>query len=372
MTACVDDICNLMETIAPARLAESWDNVGLQVGDRRWPVKTVWVALDPLAPVVAAACRAGVDLLITHHPLVFKPLKRIDLETQMGAIIQMALTHRLAIFSAHTNLDSANDGLNDLLARRIGLSSIGALSPVDEPPAWKVVLTVPESLQADACKILQQENETSQMAGFHDGAGGPVPEAPRLTLTRIGSLDAGQGSDALSEGWRIEAVVSRRRIDGLLKEFTAALSGRVDWEIIPLAERKSRLGLGRIGLLPAPMTLEALARQVKNRIPVETVRFAGEKDLVVKKVAVCTGSGSSLLEDFAGSGAEAYISGDLRYHDARWAEETGRGLIDLGHFASEHLVVGDLAERLQTVFDRRGLKVKAKAYDGESEPFKLI
>ncbi|MFO7494946.1 MAG: Nif3-like dinuclear metal center hexameric protein [Desulfobacterales bacterium] len=271
MTACVNDICHVMEAIAPARLAESWDNVGLQVGHRGWPVETVMVALDPLTAVVAAACRAGAGMLVTHHPLVFKPLKRLDLETPLGAILDMALKHRLAIFAAHTNLDSAADGLNDLLARQIGLTPVGALAPADDHPACA-----------------------------------------------------------------------------------------------------SREGLGRVGLLPEALPLEALARQVQNRIQAAQVRYAGKKDLAVKRVAICSGSGSSLLETFAASGCEAYISGDLRYHDARWAEEAGRGLIDIGHFASEHLVVADLAERLQAGLDRRGLTVAVQAFDGETEPFKMI
>jgi dinuclear metal center YbgI/SA1388 family protein len=275
MTVCVEDVCQVMEAIAPARLAESWDNVGLQLGHRRWPVDAVMVALDPLTAVVAAACRAGAGLLVTHHPLIFKPLQQLDLATPLGAIIAMALEHRLAIFSAHTNLDSAADGLNDLLARRIGLSLEGALSPLDAPSA--------------------------------------------------GSL-----------------------------------------------ERPSREGLGRVGLLPAAMTLEALARQVQTRIPAARVRFAGERDLLVKRVALCSGSGGSLLEVFAGSGCEAFISGDLRYHDARWAEENGRGLIDIGHFASEHLVVADLAQRLQTGLDQRGLRVAVTGFGDENEPFKNI
>ncbi len=275
MTVCVEDICQVMEAIAPARLAESWDNVGLQVGHRRWPVAAVMVALDPLTPVVEAACRAGAGLLVTHHPLIFKPLQRLDLETPLGAMIAMALEHHLAIFSAHTNLDSAADGLNDLLARRIGLTLEGALSPLDAPSA--------------------------------------------------GGL-----------------------------------------------EHPSREGLGRVGLLPAAMTLEALARQVQTRIPAARVRFAGERDLLVKRVALCSGSGGSLLEVFAGSGCEAFISGDLRYHDARWAEENGRGLIDIGHFASEHLVVADLAQRLQTGLDQRGLRVALTGFGDEKEPFKNI
>jgi dinuclear metal center YbgI/SA1388 family protein len=274
MTACVEDICQIMEAIAPARLAESWDNVGLQVGHRRWPVATVMVALDPLTAVVHAACRAGAGMLVTHHPLIFKPLQQVDLETPVGAIVATALEHRLAIFSAHTNLDSAADGLNDLLAHRIGLTP-DALSPLDAPS--------------------------------------------------LGS-----------------------------------------------SEHASREGLGRVGSLPTAITLEALARQVQTRIPAARVRFAGERDLLVKRVALCSGSGGSLLTAFAGSGCEAFISGDLRYHDARWAEENGRGLIDIGHFASEHLVVADLAQRLQAGLARRGLRVAVVVCDGEAEPFKTI
>lgn len=275
MTACVDDICQIMEAIAPSRLAESWDNVGLQVGHRRWPVATVMVALDPLTAVVTAACRTGAGLLVTHHPLIFKPLPRVDLETPVGAIVAMALEHGLAIFSAHTNLDSAADGLNDLLARRLGLTPEGALSPLEGPSA-----------------------------------------------ARAGCA--------------------------------------------------SREGLGRVGLLPAAMTLEALARQIQTRIPAARVRFAGDKDLLVQRAALCSGSGGSLLEAFAGSGCEAFISGDLRYHDARWAEESGRGLIDIGHFASEHLVVADLAQRLQAALARRGLQVAVEVCGGEVEPFKAL
>jgi dinuclear metal center YbgI/SA1388 family protein len=276
MTVFVEDICHVMEAIAPARLAESWDNVGLQVGHRRWPVQIVMVALDPLTAVVAAACRAGAGLLVTHHPLVFKALKRVDLETPTGAIVDMALTHRLAIFSAHTNLDSAADGLNDLLARRIGLAPISALASADGRLAAKLTAASP-------------------------------PE-----------------------------------------------------------------GIGRVGMLPEALPLAVLARQVQDRIQTAQVRYAGQKDLAVRRVALCSGSGGSLLETFAESDCEAFISGDLRYHDARWAEETGRGLIDIGHFASEHLIVTDLAHRLQVALDRRGLKVEVQAFEGETEPFKML
>jgi dinuclear metal center YbgI/SA1388 family protein len=121
MATTVADIIRILETFAAPVLAEPWDNVGLQVGDPRRPVSTVWVALDASPGVIAAACRAHVDLLVTHHPLLFRPLKRIDGSTPQGASILDAAAHGLSIFAMHTNFDAAVGGLNDLLARRIGM-----------------------------------------------------------------------------------------------------------------------------------------------------------------------------------------------------------------------------------------------------------
>jgi len=121
MATTVADIIRILETFASPALAESWDNVGLQVGDPRRGVSTVWVALDAAPGVIAAACRSRVDLLVTHHPLIFRPLNRIDGATPQGASILNAAAHGLAVFAMHTNLDAAAGGLNDLLARRVGM-----------------------------------------------------------------------------------------------------------------------------------------------------------------------------------------------------------------------------------------------------------
>ena len=143
MEAKIFDIIKAMETIAPIWLAEEWDNVGLQVGQKNWPVRTIWIALDPGPDVVNDACRNGVDLLIAHHPLIFHPLRSINLNTAVGAIIQKAIQHQMAIFSAHTNLDNAIDGLNDVLARRIGIKNLKVLGKVGATENYKLVLYVP-------------------------------------------------------------------------------------------------------------------------------------------------------------------------------------------------------------------------------------
>lgn len=127
MQATITDIIKVMESIAPSRIAEEWDNVGLQIGDMNWPVQTVWIALDPTPDVVTEASKNDVDLLITHHPLIFHPLRSINFKNPVSATIQTAIQHKVAIFSAHTNLDNAIDGLNDVLAHRIGLNDLKIL-----------------------------------------------------------------------------------------------------------------------------------------------------------------------------------------------------------------------------------------------------
>ena len=264
MLATIGDIIQAMETLAPSDLAEPWDNVGLQVGQRDWPVRTVWVALDPSFDVVTGACEKGIELLITHHPLIFQPLKFIDFSTPIGAIIHRVVQYRLGLFTSHTNLDNAADGINDVLATRIGLKNLQVLTSANEQ------------------------------------------------------------------------------------------------------------GPGRLGTLEQSLTLTSFARMIKERLELKSVKIAGRSDLPVNKAVVCAGSGSSLLNHFLLSGAQVYVSGDLRYHDARAVEDANKGLIDIGHFASEHLMVAILARRLQKILSEKGMDIIIEACGLETDPFMII
>jgi dinuclear metal center YbgI/SA1388 family protein len=268
MVATVADIIQVMDQLAPPSLAEDWDNVGLQVGDRRWPVRIVGVALDPTPKVVQAGCEMKVNMLVTHHPLIFNPLKSIDFSNPIGSIIDRAAQQRMTIFSAHTNLDKTKGGLNDILARKIGLKNLQILEPEKEPDR--------------------------------------------------------------------------------------------------------RVGTGRIGTLESPIKLENFALEIKKKIGLKNIKFVGKPDLMINKVAICTGSGSGLLEPFFSSGAQVYISGDLRYHDARDTEALGLGLVDVGHFSSEYLMVGELVKRLKQIFSQKKIGVEVKACGIEKDPFIVL
>lgn len=270
MAVALKAIARILERIAPAAGAEPWDNVGLQVGDPEAEVARIWVALDAGPEVIRAGGEAGIDLIITHHPLIFRALKQIDLGTPTGAAIGHALRYKMAVVSLHTNLDAAPNGLNDLLGRRLGLKRMRPLSGAAGPPL------------------------------------GPGP------------------------------------------------------------------GIGRIGELARPQRLDALARDVKKRLGAAMVRVVGDPRAVVRCIAVSTGSGGSLMPLFLRSEAQVFISGDLGYHAARDVEAAGRGLIDVGHFHSEHIMKDALVKRLQSEFSRRRMAVRVQACPLETDPFAVV
>jgi dinuclear metal center YbgI/SA1388 family protein len=372
VVATVADIMKIMETIAPFALAEKWDNVGLQVGERQWPVRTIWTALDPDPEVVEAACRNDVNLLITHHPLIFRALSSVDFSTPVGAVIRQAAGHRLAIFSAHTNLDSATDGINDILAARIGLNNLEVLGNVVEPEVYKLVVFVPVEYEEKVLSSLF-ETEAGKIASYsccsfrNKGKGTFRPGSSSIPLygktSEISHVDE----------FRIETVAPKtilKRVISHLRENHPYET--MAYDVYPLSFPEGRQGLGRVGDLDRETTLEYFALDVKERLGLESVRVAGKPDLIVRKAAVCSGSGSSLIDRFFSSGAQVYVSGDLRYHDARASEAAGLGIIDIGHFASEHLVVEVLSRRLQKALAETGINATVEAYGLEKDPFFIV
>ncbi|HSO19151.1 MAG TPA: Nif3-like dinuclear metal center hexameric protein, partial [Desulfosarcina sp.] len=332
MTATVAQLVRILDRLAPPRLAESWDKVGLQIGSRDWPVNKVWTALDPLPEVVAAACRSDVDLLITHHPLFFKPIQSIDCMTPQGRIAEMALSRKLAVFCAHTNLDSAAAGVNDVLAGRMGLQQLRILSTAGGDDLRKIVVFTPAThvktildtlFELDAGRMGEYACCTFRCEGigtFLPGAGASP------AIGSIGALSEVQES-------RIEILSARDDVGRLLAAIKQVHPYEtMAYDVYPLAPGEPDSGLGRVGILPRELTLDALGRQLKTALDLPVVKVAGSRDLTIKTVAVCSGSGSSLLKAAIASGAQAYVSGDLGYHTARDAQQAGIGMIDIGHF----------------------------------------
>ena len=372
MTVTVADIIRLMETIAPPLLAEKWDNVGLQVGQRDWPVKTLWLALDPLPSVVSHACEAGADMLITHHPLIFKPLKSVDFSTPTGSVIHMANQYQLAVFAAHTNLDNVTGGVNDVLASRIGVENLRVLSAPKFPDNYKLVVYVPaEYEQKVLCALSETKagkiGEYSCCSFRTPGTGTFRPgDSAKPWIGKVGEIFH-------ADEVRVEAVVPGADLKKVIREIRAVHPYEtMAYDVYPLQASETDQGLGRVGDLESPMSLKDFALKIKERLGLAWAKIAGSPDLMVHQTAICTGSGSSLMNDFFASGAQVYLSGDLRYHDARDAEARGLGLIDIGHFPSEHLIAEVLAERIRGLLSEIGSETKVEVCGSETDPFMIL
>ena len=247
----VKDIIRELERLAPPSLAEPWDNVGLMVGDKEQRVTTVFVCLDVTSDNVKRAIDCGADLIVSHHPLLFSPVGRIVEQDITGSILRNLIRHDISVYSAHTNLDHAQGGMNDVLAKRLDLTEIRSFTP---------------------------------------------------------------------------------------EEATDAFGKPVD-------------AIGRVGVLPMPMEMEDFVEFVRHTLSCHSIRYVGSPDDAVSKVAVCSGSGGDGIYTAYRSGADVYVTSDVKHHEAQLAFELGINLIDAGHFETENTICSFMTEFLESRFD---------------------
>ena len=352
-------------------LAEAWDNPGLQVGDPAARVTRVMVALDPTPDVIDSAITASCQLLVTHHPLIFKPLNSISTATPQGALIQKAIKGGLSIVSLHTNYDIAVGGLNDLLAGKLGLSSCVPLKITTTCELVKLVVFVPvdhlEKVRSALFPYIAAQGAYRDCSFSAGGTGTftPLDGAEPYTGT-VGVL-------ATVAEERLELLILRAQLPRAVKTLLAAHPYEAPaFDIYPLLNEGEKLGLGRIGRLPEPVTLAEYACRLRKTLSAPALRYVGNPDARVSKVALCSGSGASLLRDAARSGADLLVTGDIKYHEARDAEDLGLALIDAGHFPTEIIMVHEITERLGRALVTAGYaECKVEACRTETDPFRI-
>jgi dinuclear metal center YbgI/SA1388 family protein len=371
-TTRVHDLLGLLNGLYPPALAEDWDNVGLQVGDPTAEVTRVMVCLDADTAAIEKAAAAGAQALVAHHPLLFKGLKKISPLDEPGSSVYAAIRTGVSVLCAHTNLDRARNGLNDWLAARVGLTAAEPLLGGREGELLKLVVFVPEG---------HQEKVTDALFAAGAGHVGGY-DCCSFRVSGQGSFRPGETSDPYigscgelerTEEWRIEMVVPRelsgRIVNRLLKVHPYE---EVAYDLLPLQNRRTDLGLGRIGKLSAPLTLGDCAARVKVELELDHLRVVGSLEKQVSKVAVCGGSGAFLLHDAARQGADVLITGDVKYHEARNAEQLGIGLIDAGHFGTERIAIDGLVAALTGAAEKKQQALEFITLEGEREPFQVV
>lgn len=367
----VSDILGIINKFAPFASAEEWDNVGLQVGDPAAPVGRIMVSLDPGRDALDAAVAGGCRLLLTHHPFIFKPLQRISLGDPHGELIALAIKNDLAVISLHTNLDIAAGGVNDLLAERLGVTSCRPLKVTGQEELVKLAVFVPQGSEEPVLEALFRFSGVT--GNYRDcsfrapGTGTFTPQAG--AHPHIGAVGS---RESVAEN-RVEVLIRRDDLAAALNALHKAHPYEEPaFDIYPLLNRGKETGMGRIGVLPAETTLERFAADARDRLGLSGGRFVGPAIRKVRKVAVCGGSGASLLRDAWRQGADVLVTGDVRYHEAREAEMLGLALLDAGHFATEVPMVWGVAALIRKELKGKRFDAEVLAFEEERDPFSYV
>jgi dinuclear metal center YbgI/SA1388 family protein len=369
----VGDVVAAFEQRYRPSWAESWDAVGLTCGDPGAPVRRVLFAVDPTAAIVAEAREWGADLLVTHHPLLLRGVHSVAATTSKGRVVHDLVRHGVALFSAHTNADSAGPGVSDALASALGLVDVTPLQPMGEA-LDKVVVFVPH---ADAQRVLDAlASAGAGRIGNYDrcgylltGTGTFRPQAgANPTIGTVGEVERVPET-------RLEMVLPRERRAAVVRALrTAHPYEEPAFDVFELAGFDSRRGLGRIGHLPEPETLEDLVGRVAAAVPptVAGVQAGGDPDRVVQAIAVCGGAGDSLLGVAASAGVDAFVTADLRHHPASEAlDDDGPALVNVSHWASEWPWLAMAAEALTADLGSAGVAVEVRISDLCTDPWTM-
>lgn len=383
----VADLVGWLKSCAPLQLAEDWDNVGLLVGDSFRRVERVLTCLTLTADVAVEAIERRAQLVVTHHPLPFQPIKQLTAQTPAGEVLLPLVAAGIAVYSAHTAYDSAARGINQQLAERLGLTAIKPLRPYAEaahPTSLaddiKLVCFVPES----ALRAVQDAvwaagagriGEYEQCSFF--GAGTGTFRGSEATSPAVGSAGRLEHVAEL----KLEVVCPKDR----LLEVLVALRQAHPYEdpAIDLYERlpdptSSReplgsdqpdvmVGAGRCGVLPEPLSFGAVAARVGQMLGVASLQIVGDRQQMCRSVAIACGAGGEFLADAARLRCDVLLTGEARFHGCLDARRQGIGLILAGHYATERLGMEQLAAELQQAFPG----IRCWASDREQDPVQM-
>jgi dinuclear metal center YbgI/SA1388 family protein len=364
-------IIQLMEELAPKHYAVPDDKIGLQLGTLHKEISNVLVALDVNDEVIDEAIRLNANLIVAHHAIIFRPLTHLQTDSVAGKLYEKLIKHDIAVYIAHTNLDVAEGGVNDMMADAIGLSGLASLEDVHTDKLKKLVVFVPE----DHLETVRQAlfgagagwiGQYSHCSFNIQGTGTFVPEAGSDPF--IGK----QGKLEQVREVRLETIVpqsiEKRAVQAMLK---AHPYEEVAYDLYQLDLKGRTFGLGRVGKLQEPVTLEQLCKLVKASYEVPTVRLVGDLQRKVQKIAVLGGSGGRYVRHAIFAGADVLITGDIDYHTAQDALAAGLCLIDPGHNV-EKIMKRGVADYLRAKLQEKKSETGVFASEIDTEPFRFV
>ena len=347
-----ESLCDALENIAPTSLAETWDNVGLLVGEPDWPAQHILLTIDLTEAVMQEAIDGEIDAIVAYHPPIFHPLKRLsDVSSASRLALRLAAAH-MAVYSPHTALDNAPDGLNDWLARGFGSGDIRALTANE---------SIPESEQCKVVTFVPRENVEAVRNGLAMIGAGRIGnyELCSFEITGRGSYRGNERSKpTVGEAGHLEHV-DEVRLEMVCPRAALALAVQAIREFHPYEEppiefyaqlpRPDRAsGGGRRIVLDRPQSLAQLAERMKEHLKVDTIWAAAavNHDGKHKTIGVCAGAGGSLLDTAIAQGCDLFFTGEMRHHETLAATAQRCAIMLAGHTNTERGYLPKLRDRM--------------------------
>jgi len=361
-------IVQFLEQLASPSLAEDWDNVGLLLGDEKAEVQRVMTCLTVTPESAAEAVAADAQLVISHHPVLFRAARRLTTATPEGRMLLGLIRAGVSVHSPHTAFDNTRGGINEALARRLELIDVGPLRRQDGPRQCKIVVFVPDGdlknvsdalFTAGAGHIGQYSQCSFRLAGTGTFFGS---DATNPTVGQKGRREE-------AAEWRLEALCPETNVEQAIAAMRRAHSYEEPaYDVYSLRPTAETLGAGRLGRLPQARILADLAQATKTALNAGPVQVIGDPKRSVERVAILCGAGGDFLPDAVRAGADVLLTGELRFHDYLAAQAQGLALVLPGHYATERFGVEELAALIQ----RHWPELEVWASRHEQDPVRWI
>lgn len=331
-----------IEQEIPSFFAMDFDNPGLQTGNPNKEIKKVLISLDITEEIIDEAAEKSADCVIMHHPLIFRPLKKIDYSSYVGKILVKAIKNDIALYAAHTNLDILEYGI---LAKKLKLERYNLLKPEKKLDSYGIKLYIEEKDNNMVLEILK-----------------------KICKKKIYFSENNSDSSKSEKFTFFETIMTNQEKLQVLNELH---SENIHFQILesPINNRSQTFGLGIIGELSDSEDLSSYLEYLKNEFNLEYLRFTGKKDKKIKKIAACGGSGQSLLSTVIRKGADIFVSGDFTHHFALEAIHHNITLADIGHYFSETSMAEKLMEILKKIKEENKLDIEIIRSSVNSNPF---
>ncbi len=351
----LQDLQQILEARAPREIAWERDNVGVQTGSNQQRVRSILVTLDVTDAVINEAIRKKISVIISHHPLIFQPIKTLNANTRTGRLLTKLLASKIALYVMHTNLDFTEEGVSFSLATQLQLHQTEVLHQHYQIQK-KIVVYVPEEHAEQLIHAMSAQGAgiigNYEYCSFRtQGVGTFKPRKGAQPFKgKIGRLETASEVrlEMIAPAWNVQNVLQAMRDVHPFEE--------VAYEIYDLANSSKNLGAGAIGVLKRSQTLTSFLAHVRHCLHVPSLRFAAGLRKTIRRVAVCGGSGSDLISIAIQRGADAFVTADLTYHKFQDCDNR-IVLIDAGHYETEIPLVKHLVEYLKSELAARKEKV---------------